>query len=161
MTVDILALIRALSAGGVQYVVVGGVAANIHGALRTTLDLDIVYARTPENITRLVQALAPYKPYLRGAPPGLPFSLDETTISRGLNFTLTTALGDLDLLGEVTGGGAFDNLIARAEPIEIEQRPCWVVTLQALIALKRAAGRPRDRESLAELEALLEERGRR
>jgi predicted nucleotidyltransferase len=157
MTPDLLAFVRVLSDAGVEYVIVGGVAANIHGALRTTLDLDIVYARAPANLAKLVDALAPYQPYLRGAPPGLPFVLDEATIERGLNFTLTTTLGDLDLLGEITGGGRFEALIEHAEPIELDQRRCWVVTLRALISLKRAAGRIKDRESLAELEALLEE----
>ena len=160
MTPDLLAFVRILSDAGVDYVIVGGVAANIHGALRTTLDLDIVYSRVPANIARLAHALSPYQPYLRGAPPGLPFVLDEATIHRGLNFTLTTTLGDLDLLGEVTGGGRFEALLAHAEPVELEERRCWVVTLPTLIGLKRAAGRPRDRESLAELEALLEERDR-
>jgi hypothetical protein len=157
---DILALVRLLSEANVDYVIVGGVAANIHGALRTTLDLDIVYGRSPENVTRLAQALAPYQPYLRGAPEGLPFVLDSATILRGLNFTLTTTIGDIDLLGEVTGGGRFEQLVARAEPLELEGRHCLVVTLETLIALKRAAGRAKDREALAELEALLEERNR-
>ena len=160
MTPDLLAFIRVLADAAVDYVIVGGVAANIHGALRTTLDLDIVYSRSPANVTRLVRALSPYQPYLRGAPPGLPFALDAATVHRGLNFTLTTTLGDLDLLGEVTGGGRFEALITHAESIELEQRRCWVVTLPVLITLKRAAGRAKDRESLAELEALLEERGR-
>ena len=158
MTPDLLAFVRILSDAEVDYVIVGGVAANIHGALRTTLDLDIVYSRVPANVARLVQALSLYRPYLRGAPPGLPFVLDEATIHRGLNFTLTTTLGDVDLLGEVTGGGRFEVLIAHAEPVELEERRCWVVTLPTLIVLKRAAGRAKDRESLAELEALLEER---
>ena len=160
MTVDILSLVRVLADEGVEYVIVGGVAANIHGALRTTLDLDIAYSRSPANIARLVRAVAPYAPYPRGAPPGLPFIWDEATVRRGLNFTLTTTLGDLDLLGEVTGGGCYEDLVGRAEPIDLEGRRCWVVTLPTLIALKRAAGRPRDHESLAELEALLEERRR-
>jgi predicted nucleotidyltransferase len=119
-----------------------------------------VYGRSPENVTRLAQALAPYQPYLRGAPEGLPFVLDSATILRGLNFTLTTTIGDIDLLGEVTGGGRFEQLVARAEPLELEGRHCLVVTLETLIALKRAAGRAKDREALAELEALLEERNR-
>ena len=121
--------------------------------------LDLVYGRSPANVARLVGALAPFQPYLRDAPPGLPFSWDEATIARGLNFTLTTTLGDLDLLGEITGGGRFEDLLRRAEPIELEDRRCSVVTLPTLIELKRAAGRPRDRDALAELEALLEERG--
>jgi predicted nucleotidyltransferase len=69
-------------------------------------------------------------------------------------------LGDLDLLGEVTGGGGFEALKTDAIAIEIDNRMCRVVSLPKLIALKRAAGRGKDREALAELEALLEERER-
>ena len=160
MTVDVLALIRVLAGAGVEFVVVGGIAANIHGAARTTLDLDVVYGRSPENLSRLVAALAPHAPYLRGAPPGLPFTWDVPTIQRGLNFTLTTELGDLDILGEITGGGRYEDLLGRAESVDLEGYRCLVVTLPTLIALKRAAGRSKDREALAELEALLEERER-
>jgi hypothetical protein len=158
---DILAFVRLLGDAGVDYIIVGGIAGNVHGALRTTLDLDIVYSRAPENVDRLVRALAPCRPYLRGAPSGLPFVLDAETIARGLNFTLTTTIGDIDLLGEVTGGGRYEELRSRVDEVELEGRRCFVVTLETLIALKRAAGRPRDREALAELEALLEERNRR
>lgn len=158
MTPDLFALVRVLSSAGVDYIIVGGVAANLLGALRTTLDLDVVYSRTPENVSRLVAALAPYRPYLRGAPEGLPFVLDAAAIERGLNFTLTTSLGDLDLLGEVTGGGTFEALKPDALAVDLDQHVCLVVSLPRLIALKRAAGRGKDREALAELEALLEER---
>jgi hypothetical protein len=160
MIVDILAFVRVLGDAGVDYIIVGGVAANIHGALRTTLDLDVVYSRSPANVARLATALAPYAPYLRGAPPGLPFSFDAATIERGLNFTLLTTLGDIDLLGEVAGGGRFEQLVPHAEAVELEGRRCLVVSLPKLIVLKRAAGRAKDREALAELEALLEERDR-
>ncbi|MCC6164861.1 MAG: hypothetical protein IT182_16050 [Acidobacteria bacterium] len=158
MTPDLLGLVRVLSAGRVRYIIVGGVAAGIHGALRTTLDLDIVYARDTENVARLVAALAPYEPYLRGAPPGLPFVMDEGTIARGINFALSTTIGDLDILGDVTGGGGYEHLSPAAESVDIEGFACQVVTLPTLIRLKRAAGRAKDREALAELEALLDER---
>lgn len=158
MTPDLVGFVRVLSTAGVDYIIVGGVAGNLHGALRTTLDLDIVYARSPENVVRLVEALAPYHPYLRGAPEGLPFVLDRATVERGLNFTLVTALGDIDLLGEIAGGGRFEALVGDADRIEIDEVTCRVVSLPKLIALKRAAGRGKDREALAELEALLEER---
>jgi predicted nucleotidyltransferase len=161
MIVDIPALLRVLADAHVEYIIVGGVAGNIHGAARTTLDIDIVYQRSDANVANLVRALAPYDPYPRGAPPGLPFKWDAATIRRGLNFTLTTTLGDVDLLGEVAGGGRYENLLARSEVIELEQRQCRVVELSTLIALKRAAGRGKDREALAELEALLEEREKR
>jgi hypothetical protein len=159
VTPDLGGLLRVLSQSGVDFIIVGGVAANLHGALRTTLDLDVVYSRRRENLERLAAALAPYQPYLRGAPAGLPFVLDVPTVERGLNFTLTTALGDLDLLGEVAGGGGFEELQPHAETIQLGGHDCRVVSLPALIRLKRAAGRGKDREALAELEALLEERG--
>ena len=71
--IDIETAFRVLSGGGVEYIVVGGVAARAHGSARLTNDLDVAYRRTPENMARLVAALAPHAPYLRGAPPGLPF----------------------------------------------------------------------------------------
>jgi predicted nucleotidyltransferase len=160
VTPDLGGLLRVLSQSRVDFIIVGGVAANLHGALRTTLDLDVVYSRRRETLERLAAALAPYQPYLRGAPAGLPFVLDVPTIERGLNFTLTTTLGDLDLLGEVTGGGTFEELQEHAETIQLAGFDCRVVSLAALIRLKRATGRGKDREVLAELEALLEERDR-
>ena len=111
METNFRGLIRILSEAGVNFIVVGGVAATGHGSARLTSDLDIVYRRTTENITRLVLALAPLNPYLRGAPPGLPFRWSDETIKKGLNFTLVTSLGALDLLGEITGGGGYDDLL--------------------------------------------------
>jgi hypothetical protein len=110
------------------------VAAGIHGALRTTLDSDVAYSRRPENIARLVAALVPCRPYLPGAPLGLPFRLDSETMHRGLNFTLTTTLGDLDLLGEVTGGGLYEALAPTADVVELEGFQCLLVSLPRLIA---------------------------
>jgi hypothetical protein len=96
-------------------------------------------------------------PYLRGAPPGLPFVLDVPTLRNGLNFTLTTKLGDLDLLGEVAGGGTYKELLPRTFVVEAFGVKFRCVDLPTLIKLKRAAGRPKDLEAIAELEALREE----
>jgi hypothetical protein len=90
----------------------GGAAAIAHGSARFTQDLDIVYLRTATNLGRLAAALADHKPYLRGVPPGLPFVWDDATLARGLNFTLVTSLGDIDLLGEIPGGGTYEELSA-------------------------------------------------
>ena len=154
---DFEAIIRALSVSGVDFVIVGGLAATIHGSARLTQDVDIVYSRTSANVERLVAALKPHTPYLRGAPPGLPFEWNEATVVRGLNFTLTTAVGDIDLLGEITGGGDYEALLPHAMTVDIFDCRCRCLDLPGLIHTKRATGRPKDLESIAELEALLEE----
>ena len=155
---DFEGLLRRLLEGGIDFILVGGLAATVHGSARATFDIDVVYDRSPANMDRLVRALAPLEPYLRGAPRGLPFVLDAPTISRGLNFTLETTLGDLDLLGEVTGGGQYADLLPHTEEVSLFGSSCRCVTLAKLIDLKRAAGRPKDNEILAELEALRRER---
>jgi predicted nucleotidyltransferase len=147
-----------LQSQGVRFIVIGGWAAIIHGAARGTSDVDLVYARDPDNIHRLVEALRAWQPYLRGVPPGLPFRWDDATVAAGLNFTLTTTHGDLDLLGEVTGGGRYEALLPFTQEVTAFGITCRVVTLEQLIQLKRAAGRPKDLEAIAELQALLEER---
>ena len=152
-------LLRALVDGDVRFIIIGGVAATVHGSARHTRDIDVVYARDDVNVGRLVTAIAPYAPYLRGAPAGLPFRWDSPTIRAGLNFTLTTSAGDIDFLGEVVGGGRYEDLLSYTEEIEAFGVRALCVTLPKLIFLKRAAGRPKDNEILAELESLLEERG--
>ena len=154
---DFAFLLKCLTTGGVEFIVIGGFAATAHGSAHVTVDLDVVYRRTPENVLRLVRALEPLRPYLRGAPPGLPFHFDVATVERGLNFTLATSAGDLDLLGEVTGGGSFDVLLAHSDVREVFDLECRLVNLETLIRLKRAAGRPKDLERIAELEALWQE----
>lgn len=155
---DFAALLEALVRSDVEFIVIGGVAATAHGSAHVTVDLDIVYGRSAENIANLAAALEPLAPYLRGAPPGLPFTFDPDTIRRGLNFTLTTRAGDLDVLGEATGGGTYDALLSRSIVLAIFGLECRFVDLETLIHLKRAAGRPKDLERIAELEALAEER---
>ena len=145
----------------VRFIVIGGGAAIAHGLARATYDVDVVYARDEQNIRNLAAALQSYQPYLRGVPPGLPFRWDGRTIQAGLNFTLTTSKGDLDLLGEVAGGGTYEQLLSASEEMPFFGVRCRFVTLEKLIQLKRAAGRPKDLEIIAELQALLEERQRR
>jgi hypothetical protein len=141
----------------VEFVVVGGVAMVLRGSDRTTVDLDVCYSRAAENLKRLAQALAPYHPRLRGAPEGLPFPWDDLTLRSGLNFTLTTDLGDVDLLGEVTGVGGFAEVSAGASAVELGRIRARVMELDALERSKRAAGRVKD---LLDLAAIAEIRRR-
>ena len=151
-------LLSSLQAQGVSFVIIGGVAATLHGSARVTFDLDVVYDRSPENLERLVRALAPFQPYLRGAPPGLPFRFDAETLKRGLNFTFTTTEGPIDLLGELAGVGSFPEVFANSVSAQLFGAEYRFLDLEALIASKRAAGRPKDFEAIAELETIRQER---
>lgn len=155
---DFAGLLRSLLTADVEFILVGGLAGNVHGSARATYDVDVVYRRSLDNLARIVAALSPLQPYLRGAPPGLPFMFDVDTLRRGLNFSLITTRGDIDLLGDTTGGGTYDELLPSSEEVTLFGLSCRCVTLEALIRMKRAAGRTKDLEAIAELEALREER---
>lgn len=152
--VDFGRMIGTLVDAEVEFIIVGGIAAVAHGSSRVTQDLDLVYARNRGNLERLVAALGGHSPYLRGAPPGLPFILDVDTLRLGLNFTLTTDMGPIDLLGEITGGGGFEALVDHSIGLEVFGHRCLCLDLETLIRVKRAAGRPRDIEAIAELESI-------
>ncbi len=147
-------IIRVLLEGRVEFVLIGGLAMVYHGSAQSTRDVDICYGRTPDNIERLAQALAPLHPYLRGAPKGLPFRCDATTIQAGLNFRLDTDLGPLDLLGEVRGLGFYPAVLAQSAPGDFLGHAVHVLSLEGLIASKKSAGRAKDKSHLLELEEL-------
>jgi hypothetical protein len=148
--------LQVLCDGGVEFAVVGGLAGSIHGSARITLDLDICYARNGANLSRLAAALAPFHPRPRGFPEQLPFVWDQVTLHNSTLFTLQTDIGDIDLLGEVAGLGTFEDVKNGTVEVEAYERRFLTIDLRSLIKAKRAAGRPRDLQSLPELEALLE-----
>jgi hypothetical protein len=156
---DFAKLFEALHEGRVACIVVGGLAATIHGSARLTQDVDVSYARSETNLQRMVRALEPLVPYLRGAPPGLPFEWSVATLRAGLNFTLTTTACPLDLLGEIPGGGRYEDLLPYTIVVELFGHEVRCLDLDCLIRPTGGAGRPRDLEAIAELEALREERG--
>ena len=151
---DAEAAIKHLCACKVEFVVIGGIAMIAQGSAHITTDLDICYARTPENIAKTAAAFAGIHPYLRGAPPGLPFRFDAPTIAAGLNFTLITDFGDIDLLGEVTGVGSYSSVLAQSLEKTMYGLTVRVLSVDGLIAAKNAAGRTKDRLHLLELEEL-------
>ena len=128
----------------------------LQGSAHLTKDIDFCYARTNKNMERLAKALEPFHPVLRGAPPGLPFRFDAKIIGSGLNFTLSTDLGDLDFLGEVSGLGSFQDVLGASDMRNVGGVECRVLSLEGLIKSKIAAGRPRDLYVLPELRALNE-----
>lgn len=109
--------VQVLCEAAVDFVVIGGVSATFHGSSRA-YDLDICYSRASSNLKRLSAALAPFHPRPRGFPDSLPFIWDEATLRNGTVFTLQTDLGELDLLAEVAGLGAYADAIARSIAVE-------------------------------------------
>lgn len=140
----------------VDFVIVGGLAVVSHGADYLTHDLDVCYARTPENLDNLASALQSVKARLRGVTAGLPFILDARTLKQELNFTFETDIGPMDFLGEVAGIGSYEIVREGALEFELYGHPVQIVALDKLIAAKRAAGRPKDLIIIPELEAIWE-----
>jgi predicted nucleotidyltransferase len=157
---DIAAILRALSANKVDFVVIGGIAAVAHGSAYITQDFDICYARTGVNMGRLARALAPFHPRLRGVSEDLPFRLNAATLRAGLNFTLATDIGDIDLMGEIAGFSSYEEVTGASETLELYGTRCRILTLEGLIRSKRAAARPKDLQLVPELEALADLRGK-
>ncbi len=150
------AMIGRLTEAQVEFVIVGGVSAVLQGAEVTTRDLDLCYRRTPANIARLVNALAPLSPRPRGFPPELPFVFDERTVQMGSNFTLEIGNESLDLLGDMSAIGGYEQVIDQTLTLPFGGYQVRVLPLSLLIATKEAAGRTKDIAVLPELRAALE-----
>jgi hypothetical protein len=153
-------LLRILGAHGVRFVLIGGWAAKLLGSPTVTGDIDICYARDAANLERLAAALAELHVRLRGAPAGLPFRPDSPTLAAGDVFTLVTDAGDLDLLGSPSGVGSFEDLDRAALALDLDGQVIRVASIDDLIRMKRAAGRPKDLVELEILGALRAEMGR-
>ena len=134
-------ILRLLNQAGVEYVLIGGFAVVIHGYERLTGDLNICYARSRENVKRLVDVLGGLHAWPREWPEGLPFILDDQTILNGDSFTFTTDAGDLDLVGPPDGSHGYSDLIPGSESYELaDALVVHVVGLDDLIRLKHASG---------------------
>ena len=147
-------VIAALAAQQVRFVIIGGVAMRLQGCTHVTEDIDLCYARDSQNLVTLANALSPYHARLRGVPEDLPFVFDARTLRSGLNFTLRTDLGDIDILGEASGVDSFEGLWTRATKMEVYGITVRVASVDDLLAMKRAANRPKDQRHIMELEAL-------
>ena len=158
-----IAILRVLNEHGVRFVVIGGIAAALHGSTSLTADLDIAYDREGDNIERLALALTALGASRRDLPDGVTAPLDAGTIRNGMNVLLATRHGDLDCIGETPSGRfTFADIAPTAERVRV--RPgleVEVVSLNELIRMKRAAGRTKDRIELETLNALRDEREQR
>lgn len=141
----------------VRFIVIGGIAASAHGSPSITQDLDVCYDRQPENLERLAPALIELRARLRGAPEDVPFRLDAKTLRMGDHFTFTTDAGGLDCLGTPAGVGGFEELDRNADEMDLDGLTVRVASVDDLIRMKQAAGRPKDRVEVEILGALREE----
>jgi hypothetical protein len=154
---DPLEAIRTLDRHGVAFVLIGGLGARLHGSPSVTNDLDLCYRRTAENLDRLALALAELEAHLRGVPDDVPFRLDATTLAAGDHFTFTTSAGNLDILGAPAGVDGFEQLFRTAERLDLDGMSVLVASIEDLISMKRAAGRPKDLIEVEVLGALRDE----
>lgn len=154
-------ILRALLDADVRFVLIGGLASQVHGSPSLTGDVDICFALDGENLGRLAAALETLAAIRRELPPGISAPIDARALRAGDVFTLTTRYGDLDLLAHPDPGLDFEALVERSIAAEVLGVEVRVASLEDLMAMKRAAGRPKDRIELEILGALREELDRR
>jgi hypothetical protein len=153
---DPVAIIAVLNRHQVRFVVIGGIAAGVQGVVWATADLDICYARSRANVGRLAAALEDLEAHVVDEPPGVSVKLDARAIRGGDWWTLTTRLGRLDCLGEPAPGLTFETLVERGRTFEGSETYA-VASFDDLIAMKRAAGRPKDLGQIELLRAAAKE----
>ena len=147
-------LLRVLLDAGVEFVIIGGVAAIAHGSATFTQDCDITAPFDEGNLARLLAALAPYHPRYALAVPKRPVTESPAELSRNRNLYLLTDLGRLDLLSEVPPLGGYARVAERATTLEFQGRSCRVIGLDDLITVKNHLGRDKDRLVERELKAI-------
>jgi len=160
---DPVAILRVLIKNDARFVVIGGIAGALHGSTTLTVDLDILYDRSGDNIERLARSLVTLAAVRRDLPAGVPGPIDARALRNGTNFLLTTRHGELDCIGETPSGRFTYNQIApTAERLRIgADLEVDVASLDELIRMKRVAGRTKDRIEVENLSALRDERERR
>ena len=151
-----LDLLKRLNDHGVKYVLVGGMACVIHGSQMVTQDVDICASLTPENLSGLLAALAGVHPRFRTTRDLSPLSDEAERLSGFRNLYLLTDLGQLDVLSEITGVGEYAEVEQHTIQVDLEGVPCRVLDLDTLITAKKAMSSPKDRQAVAELEAIRE-----
>lgn len=153
-------LIERLSDAGIEFVIVGGFAAMLHGSTLVTRDLDVCAVLTGDNIAKLRAALHDLNPRHRHTPQKLSF-LDDPPHATFKNLYLETELGSVDVLGSILGVGDFQCVLDASMAIELFGRRCRILTLDGLMRAKKALAREKDLLALKELRAIAEQRSRR
>ncbi len=153
---DPMAMLAALTDKGVEYVVIGGLAANLQGSDLITYDADVTPSREPANLDRLSAALQDLEARIRvdGIPEGLPFDHDGTSLAAARVWNLVTLYGDLDISFVPSGTTGYDDLRTSAVVFDLGPTRAVVASLDDIIRSKEAAGRPKDLVALPRLRYL-------
>ncbi len=154
MPPEFLTIFQLLYDDKIKFVVIGGIAMRLHGCAHITEDIDISYSRDLENLKQLSRILRGQHARLRNVPPDLPFILDEYTFRNVQNLTLDTDLGAVDLLAVPDGADSFEGLWERGVDVSLGDFNIRIASIDDLIAMKRAANRPKDQNHILELLAL-------
>ena len=157
LSFDPIRILRELSADGVEFVLIGGMAGRVHGSPTVTNDLDVCYRRTRDSCERLAKTLRRLNARLRDLPANLPFQVNGSAIWQGQNFTFVTDAGFFDCLASPEEGSAtdYDALMKNALTVTIAGAPILVCSLEDLIRMKEAAGRAKDLIEVEVLKAVL------
>lgn len=139
---------------GIDFVVIGGFAAIAHGSVQVTRDLDICYSTDAPNLEALGRGLVELGARLRGVAEDVPFVPEGATLRRTRVLTLETAEGPLDILADPAGTPGYEILSQRAIEVPVAGVIVRVASLEDLLAMKRASGRPKDLLAVEELEAI-------
>lgn len=148
------ALLSHLTAHGVDFVVVGGIAAVLHGAERNTFDLDVCPAADQGNLDALARALTELSPLIRGVEEDVPFVPDGRSLRSLQILTLATSLGPLDVITSLEGWPPYASLRRRALRVDIGPTTILVASIDDLLEMKRASARDKDRFDVEALEAI-------
>jgi Nucleotidyltransferase of unknown function (DUF6036) len=147
-------ILRLLVERGVDFVVIGGIAAVLHGSARNTFDLDICFAGDDANLAALGDVLTSLGARLRGVDADVPFVPDTRTLRQVEVLTLVTSFGELDVLARPSGAPAYQELRRRADRYDVGGFNVSVASIDDLISMKEAAGRPKDLLDIEELAAI-------
>jgi predicted nucleotidyltransferase len=147
-------ILKRLNDHGVEYVLVGGLAAVVHGSSLVTYDVDVCVSFREPNLSKIFDTLREINPRIRMRPDKMRLPDDPARFTSLKNLYLDTDLGSIDFLGELTGVGGFEEVMKHSKVTDFGAFECRVLDLETLIIAKRAAGRPKDIRALPELEAL-------
>jgi predicted nucleotidyltransferase len=152
---SILQTLERLNKSGVEYVLIGGMAARVHGSSVNTDDVDICILARDEHFQRIVESFADVHPRFRMQPNQPPVTPDHPWLSGIKNLYLHTDLGQLDVLGELPGIGGYEAIRDRTVAVDLDATPCRVLDIPTLIEAKQHAGRPKDHQAILELQYIL------